>query len=307
MKRYTSARFLRGIENTTTSNATEPLKHLEVPPSVEQIPKLAKYQLREYLRSRRFLSLAVIVLVIGLIVSVVVGYYRGGLVSSNMAFYGSFWGGGISLIIVLAAVFFGGDAIAGEFQNKTGYFLMGLPIRRSTVYIGKFIAAFIASTAMVLLYFIILLANGVYYFGGNAFPWQLGLSLVLSIIYLSSVLGMTFLLSSLFKTSAYGFVLTALLFLFGFTLLEDLISSLVEIEPWMIISYASSTIGDVFVPSINWGFAGTVSHVHTVIGRRIIATTLYSAGIDEGVLIMLAYFILSAVVGLLLFEREEFS
>jgi ABC-2 type transport system permease protein len=289
------------------STGSEPLRHLQVPPSIEQIPKLARYQLREYLRSRRFLSLASIVLIIGLIISAVVGYYRGGLVSSNMAFYGSFWGGGISLIIVLAAVFFGGDAIAGEFQNKTGYFLMGLPIRRSTVYIGKFIAAFIASTAMVLLYFAILLANGVYYFGSNAFPWQLGLSLVLAIIYLSSVLGVTFLFSSLFKTSAYGFVLTALLFLFGFTLLEDLISRLVKIEPWMVISYASSTIGDVFVPAINWGFSGTISRVHTVIGRGTITTTLYSAGIGEGVLIMLAYLILSAVVGLWLFEREEFS
>ncbi len=287
--------------------ASERMGQLQVPPSLEQIPKLARYQLREYLRSRRFVSLTLIILVIGLIISAVVGYYRGGLVSSVLAFYGSFWGGGIGLIVVLAAVFFGGDAIAGEFQNRTGYFLMGLPIRRSTVYVGKFIAAFIASSAMVLLYFVILLANGVYYFGVNAFPWQLGLSLILALIYLSSVLGATFFFSSLFKTSAYGFVLTAILFLFGFTLLEDLISRLVNIEPWMVISYASSTIGGVFVPTINWGFAGTISHVHTLIGRRVVTTTFYVSGIGEGVLIMVAYLVLTAIAGLWLFEREEFS
>ncbi len=307
MRKSISARFHRGIEIIAGDTATEPRTHLQVPPSLEQIPKLARYQLREYLRSRRFVSLAAIVLIIGLIISAIVGYYRGGLVSDAMAFYGSFWGGGIGLIVVLAAVFFGGDAIAGEFQNKTGYFLMGLPIRRSTVYIGKFIAAFIASVAMVLLYLVILLANGVYYFGINAFPWQLGLSLILAIVYLSSVLGATFFFSSLFKTSAYGFVLTALLFLFGFNLLESLISGLVKMEPWMVISYASSTIGDAFAPAINWGFTGTISHVHTVIGRRVITTTQYAAGIGEGILIMVAYLVLTAIAGLWLFEREEFN
>ena len=247
-----------------------------------------------------------IILVIGAILTAVVGYYRGGLVSSNLAFYGSFWGSGASLVIVLAAVFFGGDAIAGEFQNKTGYFLMGLPIRRATVYAGKFIAAFLASAAMVLLFFVILVGNGIYYFQVDALPWQLALSLFLGIVYLGAVLGATFLFSSLFKTSAYGFVLTAILFLFGFTLLENLVSGLIKVEPWMIISYASSSIGDVFSSTVNWGFAGTATQVHLGPGGGPTLTT-YTAGIGEGILIMVAYLILTAVAGFWLFEREEFA
>lgn len=282
------------VETATTS-----MRH--VPPSLEQVPKLARYQLREYLRSRRFIALLAIVGTIGAILTAVVGYYRGGIIANNLGFYGNSWGGGVGVVIVLAAVFFGGDAIAGEFQNRTGYFLMGLPVRRATVYAGKFIAAYLASLAVMLVFLAILVGNGLYYFGANALPWQLAVSLLLALIYLSAVLGATFLFSSLFKTSAYGFVLTAILFIFGFMILEDLIVGLVNIEPWMVISYASSTIGDAFNSVVDWGWTG--KHF----AASFASPGGWRAGIGEGVLIMLAYLIITALGGLGLFEREEFT
>jgi ABC-2 type transport system permease protein len=290
---------------TATVDATAP--KLRVPSTMDQVAKLTRYQFREYLRSRRFVALAAIVLAIGAILTAIVAHFRGLIVSTNLAFYGTFWGGGTTLVIVLAAVFFGGDAIAGEFQNKTGYFLMGLPLRRSAIYVGKFVAAFLASAAMLLLYLAILVGNGAYYFHGDVLPWQLGLSLVLALVYLSAVLGATFLFSSLFKTSAYGFVLTAILFLFGFTLLEDLVIGLVKIEPWMIISYAESTIGAVFSSNINWGIHATVTVTVTPVGRAVLRMTTYSAGVAEGIVIMIGYLVVTALAGLWLFEREEFN
>jgi ABC-2 type transport system permease protein len=297
----------------TEHAAVHPTKsrtRLHVPPSAEQVLKLTRYQWREYVSSRRFVILIGIVIAIGVILSAIVAYFRsslsgpGGLLSDNLAFYGSYWGGGAGFVVVLAAVFFGGDAIAGEFQNKTGYFLMGLPIRRATVYIGKYIAALLASICVLLIFLVTLLLNGAYYFGVNALPWQLVPSFILALVYLMAVLGTTFMFSSLFKTSAYGFVLTAILFLFGFSLVEQLVRGLVKMEPWMIISYASGAIGDVFAPSINWGLVGTVTTTQFPPGPPV---TSYTAGVAEGVVIMLAYFVLAAVAGLFLFEREEFA
>jgi ABC-2 type transport system permease protein len=281
-----------------------------VPASMEQVAKLTRYQLREYLRSLRFFALTGIIVAIGAILTTVIAYFRhdlGSLVTSNVAFYGTFWAGGANLVIVLSAVFFGGDAIAGEFQNKTGYFLMGLPVRRSTVYLAKYIAALLASVAMLGLYLVILLGNGAYYLGVHALPWQLGVSLVLALVYLGAVLGATFLFSSLFKTSAYGFVLTAILFLFGFTLIGDLVTGLVKIEPWMVISYAESTIGSVFSNPVDWGFQAAVTTTTFGMGRGAVTTTSYAAGIAEGVVIMLVYLVGTAAGGLALFESEEFT
>jgi ABC-2 type transport system permease protein len=290
-----------------TPGAEAVLAPRSAPGSWVQVTKLTRYQLREYLRGRRYVALIAIVGAIGAILTAIVAHFRGSLVSSNLAFYGTFWGGGVAFVIVLAAIFFGGDAIAGEFQNKTGYFLMGLPVRRSTVYAGKFIAAFLATVSLMLLFLAILLGNGAYYFGTGLLPWQLGLSLVLALVYLGAVLGATFLFSSLFKTSAYGFLFTAVLFLFGFTLIEDLIVGLVKIEPWMVISYASSTIGNVFATTVNWGLSPTVTQMTARMGPRTVTSTVYTPGVVEGIVIMLGYLVITAIGGLLLFEREEFS
>lgn len=288
---------------------TAPRTRLQVPGSVNQVLKLTRAQFGEYLSSRRFVILVGIVIAIGGILTAVVAYFRSSLVSSSsLAFYGSLWGGAAGFVIVLAAVFFGGDAIAGEFQNKTGYFLMGLPIRRAVVYVGKYIAALLASLCVLFLFLVILLANGAYYYGGNALPWQLLPSVLLAVVYLFAVLGTTFLFSSLFKTSAYGFVLTAILFLFGFTLLQDLVQGLVKMEPWMVISYASSAIGEVFAPTVNWGLGGTIVSTRIPTGPgRFDTVTSYTSGVAEGLAIMLAYFLITGVVGLLLFEKEEFA
>jgi ABC-2 type transport system permease protein len=287
-----------------TSSVELPASRLHVPDSLVQVTKLARYQLREYLRSLRFIALLVIVLAIGAIITALVAHFQGGLIQSNVAFYGTFWGGGSGAVIVLSAIFFGGDAIAGEFQNKTGYFLMGLPLKRTTIYVGKFIAGFLASVAIMLVYLAILVGNGAYYFGVGFVPWQLPVSFVLALVYLAAVLGATFLFSSLFKTSAYGFVLTAILFLFGFTILQDLIVGLVNIEPWMVITYASSTVGSVFGSPVNWGLTGTPP-TFAGPGRFMIAS--WTAGIAEGVVIMLGYFVVTALAGLWLFGREEFT
>ena len=108
-----------------------------------------KYTFRDYLRSRRFAILLGIMLIISLLLTAVVAYYRppnfvdGGVLS----FYSGWWGISVTLITVLSGIFFGGDAISGEFQNRTGYFTLPNPIRRSSVYIGKWLSAFAASSA----------------------------------------------------------------------------------------------------------------------------------------------------------------
>jgi ABC-2 type transport system permease protein len=275
--------------------------------SWEQAVKLTRYQLRDYLFSRRFVLMMGIVAVLSLIVTAVVGYYRPAMFLANSGtFYATLWGGGVTVVIIFAGVIFGGDAIAGEFQNKTGYFLMGLPVRRATVYVGKYIAGFIASLTAVVLFALLLLANGAYYFGAGAFTGAFAESFVLAVVYLLALLGAVFLFSSMFKTSTYATLITAVLFLFGFTLLQDLVAGLAHITPWFILTYADTVIGGIFNTSCM-----SSPGVHTCTspgpGGTTFMVMVNNATIPEGIAIMLAYFGITAALGLLLFEREEFS
>jgi ABC-2 type transport system permease protein len=204
---------------------------------------------------------------------------------------------------VLSGIFFGGDAISGEFQNKTGYFGIPNPIRRSSIYIGKWIAAFIASTVILAVFTVIAVGNGIYYFGLSV-PYQFGESLLFAWFYLAAVLGFTFFFSSLFKSSTTSILVTIILFLFAFTLIEDLVIALAQIEPWFIITYGSHIIGNVLVSPYP-------AHkiVSTSIGFRgqSITTTTFNATIPEGLAIIGLYFIITAILGLVLFERKEFT
>jgi ABC-2 type transport system permease protein len=278
-----------------------------VPGTGAQALILSRYQFRDYLRSRRFVLMMSIVAVIGAILSFILAYYNTsatvkGLTSSSDAFYGSFWAGGVTVVIIFSGIIFGGDAIAGEFQNKTGYFLMGLPIRRASVYAGKFFAAFAASVVAMVFYLVILVANGAVYLGGNALPVALFESFAIALIYLLALLGAVFLFSSMFKNSLYAVLVVAVLFLFGFSLIQGLITDLVKIEPWFIITYAENVISYPFLSTL----PAHMTTTHTG-PRGGITVTTYNPTYPEGFAIMTGYFLLTAIAGLFLFEREEFT
>ena len=140
-----------------------------------QIGITMKYTFLEYFRSRRFLILLIITLLIAALLTIIVAWRRPeSFLSSNLGFYSSWWGTAVTFVIILSGIFFGGDAISGEFQNKTGYFGIPNPIRRSSIYIGKWISAFLAATAILGVFTVITVANGVYYFGSSGVPYQFG-------------------------------------------------------------------------------------------------------------------------------------
>ncbi len=273
-----------------------PVAASRVPGTLDQAIRLSRYQLRDYLRSRRFVLMVSIVVAIGALLTFVLSHFHGaGLTGSTDAFYGSLWAGGAPAVIVFAGIIFGGDAIAGEFQNKTGYFLMGLPIRRTSVYLGKYVAAFVASTICLLLYLAILVGNGVFYLGVGSANGALVVSLAITLLYLAALLGAVFLFSSMFKNSLYAVLVVAVLFLFGFSIIQGLVVGLVHIEPWFLITYAQSVI--------SYPFGSIPAHIQ----QGPFGAVSYNPTYAEGLAIILGYAGLTALGGLALFEREEFT
>src|SRR5487761_684243 len=273
----------------------------KLPSSVSQVGIIGKYELLNYFRSRRFYILLIIGLAIAGILTFL-AYYRPGLFQSSvLTFYSTWWGMSASFVVVLSAIFFGGDAISGEFQNKTGYFTVGNPIRRSSIYIGKWLAALVASLMIFGVYAAITLVNGVYYFGTNV-PYQFGESFAFSLLYLVAVLGFTFFFSSLFKSSSMSILVTAILLLFAFPLLQTLIGLFAQIEPWFLITYGAGVIGNV----LNDPYPAQVTSQHLA-GPRSPIINSYAATVPEGIAILLIYFVVTAILGLVLFERKEFN
>jgi ABC-type transport system involved in multi-copper enzyme maturation permease subunit len=150
---------------------------------------------------------------------------------------------------------------------------------------------------------VITIANGVYYFGSSGVPYQFGLSLLFAWFYLAAVMGLTFFFSSLFKSSSISILVTIILLLFGFILIEVLVSDLVAYEPWFVLTYGSGIISSIL---------DATYPPHKIVttltrGRFTITTTTFYASVPQGLAIIALYFIIAAILGLILFERKEFT
>jgi ABC-2 type transport system permease protein len=288
----------RTIESSTLEGRNSP------PSSLTQVGIVTKYEMINYFRARRFFILLAIALAFSALFTFLVAHY--GLPAGGvLGFYSEWWGNSATYIVIFSAIFFGGDAISGEFQNKTGYFLVGNPIRRSSIYIGKWLAALSASLIITAIYAAIAVGNGLYYFG-LSLPYQFGESVIFTVVYLIAALGLTFFFSSLFKNSAYSIIVSAVLLLIVFGIVETLIAVFAHIEPWFLLSYGSEVIGNVLMPTYP-AHTITQSGIFGRGGPNAPTFTTYNVTIPEGLAIMLLYFAVTAVLGLVLFEKKEFN
>ncbi len=270
--------------------------------SLAQIGIIAKYNFLNYFRARRFYVMLAIVGIISALFTVLVAYYRPpGLTSGGdpLGFYRGGWGSFANFIVVLATAFFGGDAISGEFQNRTGYFLVPNPIRRSAIYVGKWFAALAASTLILGVFAAIMLANGLYYFPGSV-PNEFLQSLGFAWFYLIAALSLAFAFSSIFKSSSISILMSVILLLFVFNFIDVIVSTVAGVEPWFSITYGGGIASNVLrVPY--------PQHITSTPAGPNFTLNTYNATIPEGLAILGVYFVVAAVLGLWLFQRREFT
>ena len=271
-----------------------------------QIGTMTKYNFLNYFRARRFyVMLAIILIISGLLTGLVAYYQPASFVAGNsLGLYGAGWGSFANFVVVLSAAFFGGDAISGEFQNKTGYFLVPNPIRRSAIYVGKYLAALAASSIILAIFALVMIANAFYYFPSDPVPWGFIQSAIFSWVYLLSVLALAFAFSSLFKSSSISILMSVILLLFVFNVVDTVSSIVVGIEPWFSITYGAGIVSNILQDPYPQNH---ISQSVPIGGGRIFRIDTYNATIPEGLVILLIYFAVMAILGLLLFQRKEFT
>ena len=264
---------------------------------VKQMWIMMKYQFKNYMRAKRlYILLLITTLVIALIVSVNV--YFGNPSEEPVKNTASSFANFSEILVVLTALFFGGDAIASEYQNKTGYFLLPNPIRRYVIYWGKYLASLLASLIVLLFYLISGLLYTFYFH--STIPVEYLYSILYSFVFLVSLLAFTYLFSTFFKNGAVALTIVAILYFFVFNIIDG-VSQIASVEPWFSITYAAGIITLVFQGS----YMGDYPHSQVIHAGKGLTITMYSPYLWEGVAIMLGYFIISVILGTLVFQRKE--
>ncbi len=262
-----------------------------------QMLVISKYQFKNYLRSKRLLTLFLITIIIAVIYLLVIYFYMspGDMDIKN---FSSNWSSPVSFLVILSALFFGGDAIAGEYQSKTGYFLFPNPIKRESILWGKYLASLFASAIVILTYWLVAMINIFYYY--KEIPEALWYSFGISFLFLISIMALTYLFSTLFKNGTVAIAIVAIIYFFVFNIINS-ISMLTGMEPWFSITYGASIMTLVF----QGNYIGDYPHKEVLQAGQNFTITLYNPYIWEGVAIMLAYFIVSAILATIIFHYKE--
>jgi ABC-type transport system involved in multi-copper enzyme maturation permease subunit len=201
------------------------------------------------------------------------------------------------LFVVLAAAFFGGDALSVDFSTGAGYFMLVLPIRRPVLLAGRYAAATIVTLAIVGVYYLFGTVGAIYFFGADRMPWvHLVESFGIAAVFSLAALSVAFCVSAFVRSPSAGVLITILALYVGFTTLQATLE-LAGFEPWFSLSYAGGAMAAV----LDTDFI----HLQAVPLGEDQYYNLWAATVSEGVAIMAAYVAVFLPLSALLYQRKE--
>ena len=272
------------------------------PPSdLEQWGIVAISQIRHYLRTYRFLGLVAFVGVVSalwlsLTLATSVGLLRFSYLNSISEFLTDYVASS-PLWVVLAAAFFGGDALSIDFHSGAGYYTLVLPVKRGVLLAGRYASALAVTLVVVFAYDLFGLIGATYTFGAPALPWgSLWLSFGLTILFAFAALSVAFCFSAIFENPAAGVLLTVLVLFVALSTISDVVQT-AGFEPWWSLYYAGGAIPNV----LDWQFVA----VQTIPIGGGLSETAWSATAAEGAEIMLAYIAVFFSLSVYLYHRKE--
>jgi ABC-2 type transport system permease protein len=204
---------------------------------LEKLGIVIQYEFLKHIRRKRLYVIFGIALLVEALVLILIPVLRDGYPSSVKVMAGLLTIG--ASLAALGSVFFAGDAIAGEYEGKTGFLLFINPIKRYLLWIGKYLAGFIAVGLLIAFTYIITsVALLVIY---HQVPFETLESFGLCLLYAAAVLSLTFLFSALSK-GTMGAVVMTLLFVWVLSGIVESVLMFTGNPYWFMISAGGDSI-----------------------------------------------------------------
>jgi len=221
----------------------------------EKLKIVSKYELLKQFRRKRFYGALVITIFAQILM---IALYKGldlprqmGIPDKPELF--AIFITSMGTIAILGAVFFAGDAIASEFEHKTGYLLFVNPVKRITLVVGKYIACFIATAVILILAYMISAVALLGFY--RQIPSGILGSLAIALMLACCVLSMAFVYSSLLKGSMGATIATLLTFMLIIPIIQAGLSY-AGYEPWFMPEYAGDAVASTYGISLQQAFGG---------------------------------------------------
>ncbi len=268
-----------------------------LPSDTVQWMSTVRRQLTFYVRTWRFVGLLAFVLLVTVAFTALSIAEGSGGSSARDYLYGAI--SNLPTFGIIIGAFIGGDAIAMDFGSGTGYYVLVLPVRRLVLLLGRYVAAFLAAFALILVFYAISLVGAVYFYGFGAMPWgDLGYSIGLAALFALATLSTAFFFSSFFRSPAISMVVTILVLFLAFLFIDGILA-ITSVEPWFSLPYAGGAIAEPIL-----------GHPHLVVqhatsGRQTITIHAWVPYVWEGAAIMASYFAAFLAISATIYQYKE--
>ena len=260
----------------------------------EKLRVVIRYEFLKHIRRKRLYAILGLTLVAELAVLIGVptlmeGYPDNVMVMAAMLSIGP-------SLATIGAVFFAGDAIAGEFESKTGYMLFTNPVRRITLVTGKYLACCAAVTLLIIFGYAIVSISLLAIYGNV--PLETAKSFGLCLLFAGSVLSVTFFFSSISK-GAMGATVITLVFIMIISGIIDGVLTMAGQPSWFLLSKAGDSIATVY-GGYEAFFGGSTP-------RRMPLGILEAPDIGLCVLSMVIYMVVGFLLSIWITKRRQLA
>lgn len=216
--------------------------NLEKPSTFSQIKNTSKFEFLKYIRGKKLAAMLTFGFLIPVLLVLLqeffdfpepdgVGVYLFGLLNTIIFFQ------------VIIVAFFGSGTLVTEFYGKTGFALFPNPITRTSIWIGKFIAAEIASFLVIGVFYTVISVSAFSKYA--TLPSEILISFLFSFLVTSALMCIAFLLSSLFRSPTSALVIMIILFIVIFPMIDQMLILFGDVKPWFTPSFSSGIITNV--------------------------------------------------------------
>jgi ABC-2 type transport system permease protein len=263
----------------------------------EKLRIVTVYEFLKHIRRRRLyvilgLTLAAELVVLILFPALMNGYPDNVMVMAGMLSIGS-------LLATCGAVFFAGDAIAGEFESKTGLILFTNPVKRITLVAGKYLAG-CGAVILLIIFGYAITAISLLVIYGNV-PIETAKSFGLCLLYAGSVLSVTFFFSAVSK-GAMGATVITLVFI---TVISGIVESVLMVagKPyWFMLSSAGDSVSTVY-----GGYELLMEGIMPPGGMQMMPFEIKTPDIGLCALAMVIYLVVGFVLSIWISQRRQLA
>lgn len=203
------------------------------------------------------------------------------------------WAGFSYFIICWTVTFMGSFAISSDFTTNTAKYILSLPVKRSSIFIGRYLAATTLASLATIAFFAFIAGESYYYFG--TVPVTLVRGYLASLLIILSTMSIVFLLSSIIKTDR--FVLMSSMFLFFLAM--PVIDGVFQLNS---INVNSLLYVDANVVSKTIGYTPYFSYATFI---QIVQQNYSLLNVNYAIISMMVYIALLLVMGLFVYNRKQ--